>query len=96
MNSEYDLHQLRRIGWDLWDPIDLRGFCSKDLSAGPIDEYDEFMISAYKRLEAGQDIEKVAEYLQDIAENYIGVWNAYENFGRSLRTAEALSELLRA
>ena len=59
-----DLDRLREIGWEYWDPLDIKHHLNSDLVQPPLDEYDDYLILVVLKLIKGQPRERIAEYLQ--------------------------------
>lgn len=65
------LSRLREIGWELWDPIGLRG--ALDEGAGVADEYDSYLLHVANRLSIGDSKSEATAYLNYIASNHMGL-----------------------
>ena len=81
---EFDLTRLREIGWDLWDPIGLRGVTNVD------DEYDRYLLRAADRIWSGADEHKIKEYLRAIEANGMGLGDSESGRRRAAEAARAL------
>lgn len=66
-HAKLELNRLREIGWRDWDPIGLAD------SSCPRDEYDSYLLQAVSRLRQGQTVDQVAEYLEKIASEHMGL-----------------------
>lgn len=77
--SKLELDRLREIGWKEWDPIGLAD------SSCPRDEYDSYLLQAVSRLRQGQTVDQVADYLENIASEHMGL-------GASTAASRAASE----
>lgn len=73
---EFDLSRLRKIGWELWDPIGLRG-----LDADVEDEYDSYLLQAAGRTWNGASEDELVDYLISVETEHMGLGE-----GRGIRT----------
>lgn len=79
---------LREIGWNYWDPINLRDIEEMDGSEfGCDDEYDTYLMQAAGQLINGKSIKEVTDYLVDIEQNYMGLG---EGKGLNVRAEETV------
>jgi hypothetical protein len=62
-----ELSRLREIGWREWDPIGLAG------SGCPPDEYDRYLLQVVNRLRRGDSVREVADYLDNIGAEWMGL-----------------------
>jgi hypothetical protein len=62
-----ELSRLREIGWREWDPI---GLVDTDC---PRDEYDRYLVEAINRLKRGDSVYEVADYLDGIGVEWMGI-----------------------
>jgi hypothetical protein len=89
------LKALRQIGWDHWDPIEIRSFNDVDWRRGAADEYDTYMCEAYRRSVAGETADAVALYLDGIVEHNMSFGPPTpEMHASSLKTARAIRKLV--
>lgn len=89
------LKLLRRIGWDHWDPIEIRSLNDVAWQNGAADEYDSYMCEAYRRILAGNTPEAVALYLDGIMENDMSFGAPTPAMhASSVRTVLAISRLV--
>lgn len=87
---QIDLGPLRKIGFDLWDPIG---------GGVPEDEYDTYLLKAAGHLWNGDALDQVAEYLVAVEAEWMGLGHAPGTKERALQVATAISryvESLRA
>lgn len=90
-----DIHALRRIGWDHWDPIGIRRLDDSAWQNDAADEYDTYLLQAANMILQGATLETVATYLYDIISDSMALGPPGEAVHRaSLRTAEAISAYL--
>jgi hypothetical protein len=85
MSPSQQLLDLRELGWKHWDPIGLikdRMHCD--------DEYDRYMKQAYQMSLQGASVEIMAEYLEHIETEYIGLQVQDDTKTRAFQTATAL------
>jgi hypothetical protein len=88
-NREIDLGELRRIGWDIWDPIGVHGLA-------PADEYDTYLLHVAGLLCRGASTREAVSYLDAIATDHMGIGPiTAEGHAASERTVEAISHYLR-
>jgi hypothetical protein len=64
---------LREIGWTIWDPIGLTGHVGDKFDTGPCDEYDSYLLEAFRMAQEGKAAYEVAEYLTQIASIHMGL-----------------------
>lgn len=90
MQPKLRLSRLRDIGWRLWDPIGL-------LDAGDTwegmpfaDEYDSYLIKAAGRLRRGTPEQDVANYLDQIESEHMGLGTAPGMSARNLAVVTAI------
>jgi len=88
----FDLGEVRQIGWQSWDPLDLKDMLSSEHVEPPIDEYDNYLILAFAKLAKDYSVEKVADYLWYIATDYMCVDETDELKKACEQTAEALNQ----
>ncbi len=94
--TETEIAALRQIGWDFWDPIGIRSPDSDDWRGPAADEYDAYMLSVAAQLRGGVSEEQAANYLDQIASDYIGLGTGTaEAHAASVRTVAAIAEYLR-
>ncbi|MBX5185104.1 hypothetical protein HJB86_09805 [Rhizobium sp. NZLR3b] len=90
-----DIHALRQIGWDHWDPIGIRQLDDLAWRNNAADEYDTYLLQAANMILEGATLETAAAYLDDIISNDMALGPVDEAVhGASLRTAEAISACL--
>jgi hypothetical protein len=80
------LARLREIGWSLWDPIGLEDF-RDDCE----DEYDDYLLEAFARLQRGAEVEDVARYLMEVEATHMGLGPRASALARATTTTEALA-----
>jgi hypothetical protein len=89
------LKSLRQIGWDHWNPIEIRLFNDVDWRRGAADEYDTYMCEAYRRSVAGEAADAVAFYLDGVVEHNMSFGTPTpEVHASSLKTALAIRKLI--
>lgn len=81
---------LREIGWSLWDPIGL-----KAVRAGCDDEYDEYLLEAFRKLTLGDAVADVVGYLIQIEAEHIGLGSRASALSRATATSNALHVIVR-
>jgi hypothetical protein len=86
---------LRRIGWEVWDPIGLAHHVGADFISGPADEYDRYLLEAFKMASIGRSAEDIANYLADIAADYMGLGPSVEGEIAAVETAAEILGLTR-
>ncbi len=97
LHPKIQLSKVRVIGWELWDPIGIRGMVSDDLRSGPADEYDNYLLKVVSLLTHGHSVEEASAYLDDIASNYMGLGPSNHASKAAARiTAEAVAGYLRS
>ena len=84
--NEY-LAALRQIGWDHWDPIQIRRMDSTSWLNGAADEYDGYMLKAADMIVRGATDIQATVYLDFIAWHYIATGI---DEGRSMKTVKAI------
>jgi hypothetical protein len=88
-HREINLGELRRIGWEIWDPIGVRG-------VAPADEYDTYLLHVAGLLRRSASTREIAAYLDTIAADHMGIGpTTAEGHASSERTVEAISRYLR-
>jgi hypothetical protein len=87
------LSALRRIGWEVWDPIGIRDCVNDEYSEGPADEYDNYLIVAFGMAQSGRSESEIATYLGDVASNYMGLGKPNDGGKSNLETAHQLAVL---
>lgn len=80
---------LRDIGWTLWDPIGLAG-SDGAWPTNCADEYDRYLIKAANLCCDGYLLSQVAQYLDHVAKDQMGL-DTY-NYEAASRTASAIAE----
>jgi hypothetical protein len=73
--ADNELEQFRNIAailWNEWDPIGIN-------DKGPIDEYDSYVCQILQLKKAGKNIETIAQLLNDIAINDMGLQGNIEH-----------------
>ncbi len=84
------LAQLRRIGWDNWDPIGL-----KDVHGGSAeDEYDDYLVTAVTMLLADEEDGAVVDYLVAVERDHMGLGDSLSALPRASATVAALRSYL--
>ena len=78
-HPKLELDRLREIGWKEWDPIGLAD------SSCPRDESDSYLLQAVSRLRQGQAVDQVADFIEKIASEHMGL-------GASTAASRAASE----
>lgn len=71
-----DIARLRKIGWELWDPIGLLGPNDRwddESSSGFADEYDSYLRAAAAQLRDGTPRGQVIAYLVNIETRCMGL-----------------------
>jgi hypothetical protein len=61
-----NLSVLRRIGWEEWDPIGLKG-------AAPDDEYDAYLLSIAGEIQGGKGDDMLVAQLMQIESEHMGM-----------------------
>ena len=67
---------MRDIGWGLWDPIGIlapSAAWDEEGCEGFADEYDNYLVTASRRLREGASAAQVVAYLVDIEIRYVGL-----------------------
>lgn len=86
--ARIELDELRRIGWESWDPIGVRGLA-------PIDEYDRYLLHVAGLLQRSASISEATAYLDEIASNHMGLGpGTAQGRAASEKTAEAIAQYL--
>ena len=85
------LSALREIGWMCWDPIGLFDMVGPGFNKGPADEYDSYLMIAFRMTKSGKPVDEVTEYLIQIAAIHMGLSGIDGTAERE--TATRLSEL---
>lgn len=90
------IEDLRKIGWDHWDPIEIRRGESDAWKDRAADQYDTYLMTAAKMLTNGKAVDDVADYLDDIVAvtMYDTDTVSDEMHVKSLKTAEEIAWLL--
>jgi hypothetical protein len=82
---KFGLGRLRKIGWNLWDPIGLGG-----LDADVEDEYDSYLLEAAGRIWNGASEEEVIDYLVTVETEHMGLGEGPRTRQRAREAAKAL------
>ena len=85
-HPNFDLSRLPEIGWDIWDPIGLKGQARLD------DEYDRYLLRSADRIWDGADAHEIARYLAEIEATAMGLGNSADARERTENAARALTE----
>ncbi|MGO7046121.1 hypothetical protein ACCT07_24955 [Rhizobium johnstonii] len=94
-HTEIDIDALRKIGWDHWDPIDIRQLDDSALRNNAAEEYDTYLLHAAHMILQGATCETVAAYFDDMISDSMALGPPSEAVHRaSLLTAEAISAIL--
>ena len=91
LHPKIRLSEIRRIGWQFWDPIGL----ADGSEFGPsncADEYDGYLLNVVSILCRGGARDEAADYLTASARDHMGVPSADVTASRS--TVDALAEYL--
>ncbi|MEF0938927.1 hypothetical protein [Rhizobium sp. BR 362] len=87
-----DIHALRQIGWDNWDPIGIRQIDDVAWRSTAADEYDTYLFHVANMILGGTTSDEAAAYLDRIASDNMAVGPVKEaGHHASLRTVEAIS-----
>lgn len=82
----FDIAVLRKIGFDLWDPIG----CPV-----PKDEYDTYLLKAAGDLWNGQPVQVVIDYLVEVETEWMGLQLVEGVVDRAARVAAAIDSYVR-
>ena len=89
---EINIHALRQIGWDNWDPIGIRQLDDSAWRTDAADEYDTYLLQAAEMILHGSALETVAAYLDKIVSEYMGLEPVNEAIRHdSMRAAAAIA-----
>ncbi|WP_092753209.1 hypothetical protein [Rhizobium aethiopicum] len=95
--NKIDIHALRQIGWDRWDPIGIRQLGNSAWRSGAADEYDSYLLHAANMILHGAALDTVAAYLDGIISSDLALGPVEDAVHRaSLHTAEAISAYVQA
>jgi hypothetical protein len=86
----FKLSRLRDIGFELWDPIGVLPPGESWEGHPAADEYDEYLMHAASLTRMGKTVDEVADYLLDIARNWMEMRIAGDQRRRAEETAAAI------
>lgn len=88
------IERLREIGWEHWDPIDLKGIAGLIglVAQWPEDEYDTYLLKAAADLWNGKTEAQVAAYLLKVEVRTMGLGDTPGASGRAARVTTELAK----
>lgn len=90
LSAKAKLAELRRIGWDNWDPIGL-----KDIHGGRAeDEYDSYLVTAVTMMLADEEDRALIDYLVTSERDHMGLGERGSAWSRASATVAALRSYL--
>jgi hypothetical protein len=72
-HPEIDIHALRQIGWDHWDPIGIRRRDDSAWRNEAADEYDAYLLHAATMILQVATSEAVAAYLDEMISDHMAL-----------------------
>jgi hypothetical protein len=99
MNSPLNiqLSELRKIGWDDWDPIGIRSVESADWKTCAADEYDSYLLQVVDLLRQGGQPKDAISYLDRVVTEHMGLGRLTdERHQASVKCVQAISDYLKA